>query len=128
MSHVAILTGAGDKAFCAGFDLVHSNEGDPLEFGPTGMGGVISRHGMTKPVIAAVNGYAMGGGFEIALACHLIVADPGAAIALSEVRHGLIAGAGGIVRITRKMPAMIATELLLTAGEWGPRRPPDGVS
>lgn len=118
---IAILTGAGDIAFCAGFDLVHSEEGDPLEFGPTGMGGVISRRDMTKPVIAAVNGYAMGGGFEIALACHLVVADPNAQFALSEVRHGLIAGAGGIVRAARKLPPTIATELLLTGRRMGAR-------
>lgn len=116
---VAILTGVGDKAFCAGFDLVHTNEGEPLEFGPTGMGGVISRPRMDKPVIAAVNGYAMGGGFEIALACHLVVADPSAQFALSEVKHGLVAGAGGIVRVARKLPPMIATELLLTGRRMG---------
>jgi acetyl-CoA C-acetyltransferase len=116
---VAILTGAGDKAFCAGFDLVHSVEGDPLEFGPTGMGGVISRSGMDKPVIAAVNGFAMGGGFEIALACHLVVADARAQFALSEVKHGLVAGAGGIVRAAQKLPPAIATELILTGRRMG---------
>ena len=69
---------------------------------------------MTKPVIAAVNGFAMGGGFEIALACHLVVADESAQFALSEVRVGLIAGAGGIVRLPRAIPPKIATELILT--------------
>src|SRR5712691_11843568 len=69
---------------------------------------------MPKPVIAAVNGYAMGGGCEIALACHLVVADATAQFALSEVRVGLVAGAGGLVRLPRSIPPKIATEMILT--------------
>jgi acetyl-CoA C-acetyltransferase len=69
---------------------------------------------MPKPVIAAVNGYAMGGGLEIALACHLVVADATAQFALSEVRVGLIAGAGGLVRLPRTVPPKVATEMILT--------------
>jgi acetyl-CoA C-acetyltransferase len=69
---------------------------------------------MPKPVIAAVNGYAMGGGCEIALACHLVVADATAQFALSEVKVGLIAGAGGIIRLPRTVPAKVATEMILT--------------
>ena len=69
---------------------------------------------MTKPVIAAVNGYAMGGGCEIALACHLVVADETAQFALSEVKVGLVAGAGGVVRLPRTIPPKVATEMILT--------------
>ena len=111
---VAIITGAGDKAFCTGNDLVYSASGKPMYVPLTGFAGITSRRGMTKPVIAAVNGFAMGGGFEIALACHLVVADESAQFALSEVRVGLIAGAGGIVRLPRAIPPKIATELILT--------------
>jgi acetyl-CoA C-acetyltransferase len=69
---------------------------------------------MPKPVIAAVNGFAMGGGTEIALACHLVVADASAQFALSEVKVGLIAGAGGLVRLPRTVPEKVATEMILT--------------
>jgi acetyl-CoA C-acetyltransferase len=69
---------------------------------------------MPKPVIAAVNGYAMGGGCEIALACHLVVADATAQFALSEVKVGLAAGAGGLVRLPRTVPEKVATEMILT--------------
>jgi acetyl-CoA C-acetyltransferase len=86
-----------------------------------------NRSDLPKPVIAAVNGYAMGGGCEIALACHLIVADENARFALSEVRVGLVAGAGGLVRLPRTIPPKVATEMILTgrrisaaeAHEWG---------
>lgn len=111
---VAIITGAGSTAFCAGNDLVHSASGRPSTVPRTGMGGLTNRTDMTKPVIAAVNGYALGGGFEIALACHLVVADDSAQFALPEVRVGLVAGAGGIVRLPRRIPPTVATELILT--------------
>jgi len=111
---VAILTGAGDKAFCAGNDLVYTASGKPMWIPLNGFAGLTSRRGMTKPVIAAVNGFAMGGGFEIALACHLIVADANARFALSEVRVGLFAGAGGLVRLPRSIPPKKAHELILT--------------
>jgi len=111
---VAILTGAGGKAFSAGNDLVYTASGKPMWVPKNGYAGLTSRPGMTKPVIAAVNGYAMGGGFEIALACHLIVADAGAQFALSEVRVGMVAGSGGLVRLPRAIPPIIATEMILT--------------
>jgi acetyl-CoA C-acetyltransferase len=79
-----------------------------------GFAGLTSRRDMPKPVIAAVNGYAMGGGCEIALACHLVVADATAQFALSEVKVGLIAGAGGLVRLPRTVPPKVATEMILT--------------
>jgi acetyl-CoA C-acetyltransferase len=69
---------------------------------------------MPKPVIAAVNGFAMGGGCEIPLACHLVVADATAQFALSEVKVGLVAGAGGVVRLPRTVPPKVATEMILT--------------
>jgi acetyl-CoA C-acetyltransferase len=69
---------------------------------------------MRKPGIAVVNGFAMGGGFEIALACHLVVADSAAVFGLPEVKVGLIAGAGGIVRLPRALPRTLATEMILT--------------
>ncbi|HEU5391844.1 MAG TPA: acetyl-CoA acetyltransferase [Streptosporangiaceae bacterium] len=111
---VAILTGAGDKAFSAGNDLVYSASGQPMWVPKNGFAGLTGRPSMPKPVIAAVNGFAMGGGCEIALACHLVVADETARFALSEVRVGLVAGAGGLVRLPRTVPAKLATEMILT--------------
>ncbi|WP_159662017.1 acetyl-CoA acetyltransferase [Streptomyces mexicanus] len=111
---VAILTGAGDKSFSAGNDLKYSASGKPMWVPKNGFAGLTSRRNMTKPVIAAVNGYAMGGGCEIALACHLTVADETAKFALSEVKVGLAAGAGGLVRLPRAIPRKIATEMILT--------------
>jgi acetyl-CoA C-acetyltransferase len=111
---VAILTGAGDKAFSAGNDLVYSASGQPVWVPKNGFAGLTSRRHMPKPVIAAVNGYAMGGGCEIALACHLVVADATARFALSEVKVGLVASAGGLVRLPRTVPPKVATEMILT--------------
>ncbi|MBE9373787.1 enoyl-CoA hydratase/isomerase family protein [Saccharopolyspora sp. HNM0983] len=111
---VAILTGAGDKAFSAGNDLHYSASGKPMWVPKNGFAGLTSRRDMTKPVIAAVNGYAMGGGCEIALACPLVVAADTATFALSEVRVGLVAGAGGLVRLPRTVPPKLATEMILT--------------
>ena len=116
---VAIITGAGDKAFSAGNDLVYSASGKPLWVPKNGFGGLTSRRHMTKPVIAAVNGFAMGGGCEITLACHLVVADTTAQFALSEVKVGLIAGAGGVVRLPRTVPPKVATEMILTGRRIG---------
>jgi acetyl-CoA C-acetyltransferase len=111
---VAILAGAGDKAFSAGNDLIYSASGKPAWTPKNGFAGLTSRRDLPKPVIAAVNGYAMGGGLEIALACHLVVADATAQFALSEVKVGLIAGAGGLVRLPRTVPPKVATEMILT--------------
>jgi acetyl-CoA C-acetyltransferase len=111
---VAILVGAGTKAFSAGNDLAYSASGKPVWVPKSGFAGLTSRAGMTKPVIAAVNGFAMGGGFEIALACHLVVADERATFALPEVKVGLVPGAGGAARLPRAIPEKIAAELILT--------------
>jgi acetyl-CoA C-acetyltransferase len=116
---VAILTGAGAKAFSAGNDLLWSASGKPLTVPKNGFAGLTSRRHLPKPVIAAVNGFAMGGGFEIALACHLVVADATARFALSEVKVGLVAGAGGLVRLPRMLPSKLATELILTGRRIG---------
>jgi acetyl-CoA C-acetyltransferase len=116
---VAIITAEGDKAFCAGNDLVYSASGKPVCVPLNGFGGLTSRRNMHKPVIAAVNGFAMGGGFEIALACHLVVADESATFALSEVKVGLIAGAGGAVRLPRSIPPKMANELIVTGRRIG---------
>jgi len=116
---VAIVTGEGGKAFCAGNDLVYSAGGKPMYVPLNGFGGLTSRRNMHKPVIAAVNGFALGGGFEIALACHLVVADESAKFALSEVKVGLVAGAGGVIRLPRAIPPKVANELILTGRRIG---------
>lgn len=111
---VAILTGAGDKAFCAGHDLKQQASGGGLTTPPKGFGGLTARFDLTKPVIAAVNGVAMGGGFELALACDLLVADSKASFALPEVRVGLAALAGGLQRLPRQIGLKQAMGMLLT--------------
>lgn len=116
-SWVAIITGAGDKAFSAGNDLKYS-----AEHGMTasvvnaagGFGGITLRFDLFKPVIAAVNGVALGGGFEIALACDIIVAADHARFGLTEPRVGLAAAAGGMQRLPRQIPLKIAMGLMLT--------------
>ena len=116
---VAIITGAGDKAFCAGNDLKYHAElrartgGRPVS-PPKGFGGLTNRHDLDKPVIAAVNGVAMGGGFEIALACDMIIASDQARFALPEPRVGLAAGASGMQRLSRQIPLKKAMGMLLT--------------
>ncbi|MBW2269695.1 MAG: enoyl-CoA hydratase/isomerase family protein [Deltaproteobacteria bacterium] len=111
---VAIITGAGERAFCAGNDLKFQASGGRGEMPSTGFGGLTSRFDNVKPVIAAVNGLAMGGGFEIALACDLIVAAETAVFALPEPRVGLAALAGGMHRLPRQIGLKQAMGLLLT--------------
>jgi enoyl-CoA hydratase/carnithine racemase len=111
---VAIVTGRGDRAFSAGNDLVHQAEGGQVVPAPRGMGGLTNRFDLTKPVIAAVNGYAMGGGFEIALACDLIVASERAIFALPEPHVGLSALAGGLHRLPRQIGHKQAMGMILT--------------
>ena len=112
---VAIVTGAGDRAFCAGNDLKHQAEGGVMTLPPSGFGGLASRFDLTKPVIAAVNGVAMGGGFEVALACDLIIASEQAVFAFPEPRVGLAALAGGLHRLPREIGLKRAMGMLLTA-------------
>jgi enoyl-CoA hydratase/carnithine racemase len=111
---VAIVTGAGDRAFCAGNDLKFQAQGGRIEMPPAGFGGLTARYQLVKPVIAAVNGVAMGGGFEIALACDLIIASERATFALPEPRVGLAALAGGMHRLPRQIGLKNAMGMLLT--------------
>jgi len=115
---VAILTGAGEQAFSTGNDLKYTAAGNPWWIPRTGFGGLTNRT-RTKPIIAAVNGFAMGGGAEISLACDIVVADENLKFALSEVRVGLIAGAGGLVRLPRQLPKKVAMEMILTGRRLG---------
>ena len=117
---VAILSGAGERAFCAGSDLKYeadlTGRGDNashLAFG--GFGGLTDpRFKIQKPIIAAVHGYALGGGFELALACDLIIATEQAQFGLPEPRVGVVAGAGGMHRLPRQLPLKTAMGMLLT--------------
>jgi enoyl-CoA hydratase/carnithine racemase len=111
---VAIITGAGDRAFSAGNDLKYQASGGQMSTPSAGFGGLTSRFDNPKPVIAAVNGVAMGGGFEIALACDLIIASANAVFALPEPRVGLAALAGGIHRLPRQIGMKQAMGMLLT--------------
>ncbi len=116
---VAIVTGAGDKAFCAGNDLRFQAEGNVRKRCPTGFAGLTERYDLNKPVIAAVNGFAMGGGFETALACDLIIAAENAVFALPEPRVGLMAGAGGVHRLPRIIGQKRALGMILTGRRVG---------
>ncbi len=112
---VAILTGAGEKAFSAGNDLKWTaKHGLPTRHPKGGFGGITRRFDLWKPVIAAVNGFALGGGFEMALACDIIVAADHARFGLPEPRVGLMAAAGGVHRLPRHIPLKIAMGLMLT--------------
>jgi dehydration protein DpgD len=113
---VAIITGAGEKAFSAGNDLKYSAQHGmgAVATGKGGFGGITARFDLFKPVIAAVNGFALGGGFEIALACDVIVAADHARFGLPEPRVGLAALAGGMQRLPRHIPPKIAMGLMLT--------------
>ncbi len=111
---VAIVTGAGDRAFSAGNDLKFQAGGGDMRQPRAGFAGLTSRFDLWKPVIAAVNGVAMGGGFEIALACDLIVASDRAVFALPEPRVGLAALAGGLHRLPRAIGTKRALGMILT--------------
>lgn len=112
---VAILTATGDKAFCAGADLSEAavGHGQDLTAGGNGFAGFVNAK-RRKPWIAAVRGFAVGGGTELTLACDLAVAGRSATFGLPEVCRGLIAAAGGLYRAPRTLPPRIATELVLT--------------
>jgi enoyl-CoA hydratase/carnithine racemase len=111
---VAILTGAGDKAFSAGNDLKFQAGGGRVESPPSGFGGLTSRFDNPKPVIAAVNGLALGGGFELVLACDIAIASERASFGLPEPRVGLAALAGGLHRLPRQIGLKPAMGMLLT--------------
>ncbi|KAH8704744.1 putative carnitinyl-CoA dehydratase [Talaromyces proteolyticus] len=117
---VAVITGKGAKAFCAGQDLIEqrnrTSDEKPRQQGlahpPGGFAGLSRRRGK-KPVVAAVNGYALGGGFEICLNCDMVVASPTATFGLPEAQVGLYAAAGGLARITRIAGLQIASEVAM---------------
>jgi len=111
---VAIVTGAGDRAFCAGNDLKYHAETGRLGASDKGFGGITSRYACAKPILAAVNGIAYGGGFEIALACDLVIASESARFALPEPRVGIAALTGGLHRLPRQIGLKPAMGLLLT--------------
>ena len=114
---VAIITGSGDRAFSAGNDLKHAAAagGEIDRTGWSGgFGGITARFDLFKPIIAAVNGVALGGGFEIALASDIIVASENASFGLPEPRVGLVAGAGGMHRLPRMIPFKVAMGMMLT--------------
>lgn len=115
---VAILTGGGEKFFCPGWDLKAAAEGDAVDgnYGVGGFGGLQELRDMNKPVIAAVNGIACGGGLELALSADIILAADHASFALPEIRSGTVADAAS-VKLPKRIPYHIAMELLLT-GRW----------
>jgi enoyl-CoA hydratase len=117
---VLILTGAGGT-FSAGMDLKGFLTGDNPTAGGRGFAGITERPPAT-PVIAAVEGYALAGGFEIALSCDLIVASETAKFGLPEVRRGLVAGAGGLLRLPRRVPYHLAMEIALTGEHFTAQR------
>jgi crotonobetainyl-CoA hydratase len=119
--HVAIVTGAGDRFFSAGWDLKAAAEGEAVDadHGPGGFAGLTEMFDLNKPVIAAVNGLAVGGGFELALACDLIFAAEHAEFFLPEVSIGMIPDSGGVFRLPRRLPRSIAMEMLLTGRRMG---------
>jgi crotonobetainyl-CoA hydratase len=119
----AVITGPGERVFSAGWDLRELASGDynpddnldpVIGEGPGGFAGITAFHDLLKPVVAAVNGPAVGGGFEIALACDVIVAADHAYFALPEMQRGFLADAGAVQRLPRRIPYNVAVELLLT--------------
>lgn len=115
---VAIITGAGEKFFCPGWDLKAAADGDAVDgdYGIGGFGGLQELPDMNKPVIAAINGIACGGGLELALSCDLILAAEHATFALPEIRSGTVADAASI-KLPKRIPYHVAMEMLLT-GRW----------
>ncbi|MFF8988882.1 enoyl-CoA-hydratase DpgD [Streptomyces sp. NPDC014983] len=128
---VGVLTGAGDRSFSVGQDLRELAERNragiirPSTFGSRGAVGwprLTERFSLAKPLVARVNGYALGGGFELALACDIVVAAEHAVFALPEVKRGLVAGAGGVFRMTSQLPFKTALGYLLTGREFSAQR------
>ncbi|MHB8289201.1 MAG: crotonase/enoyl-CoA hydratase family protein [Acidimicrobiales bacterium] len=118
-----VLTGSGDKAFSAGMDLKAFAAGEmgDITQSPGGFAG-FTRRSFPKPIIAAVNGAALAGGFEMVLACDLIVAADHAVFGIPEVKRGLVAGAGGLIRLQTRLPLSVALELALTGETIGAER------
>lgn len=117
---VAVLQTAGQRFFCAGFDLKAAAGGDPVDgdYGVGGFGGLQELPDLGKPVLAAVEGMAVGGGFELALSCDLVYATAGSTFGLPEIKAGTLADAA-TVKLPKRMPYHVAMDLLLT-GRWMP--------
>src|ERR1700760_4481777 len=113
---IGILTGTGGT-FCAGMDLKAFLRGEQVALPGRGLAG-FTQAPPKKPLIAAVEGYALAGGFELALSCDLIVASEEARFGLPEVSRGLVAAAGGLLRLPRRIPYHIAMEIALTGGHF----------
>ncbi|MBC8445190.1 MAG: crotonobetainyl-CoA hydratase [Rhodospirillaceae bacterium] len=115
---VAIVTGGGEKFFCAGWDLKAAAHGESpeIDYGVGGFGGLQELPDLNKPVIAAVNGMALGGGFELALSADMIIAADHASFSLPEIKAGTLADAATI-KLPRRIPHHVAMDLLLT-GRW----------
>jgi enoyl-CoA hydratase len=112
---VVVVTGAGDKAFSAGMDLKAFAAGEAGDImGANGGFAGLTQRTFDKPIIAAVNGHALAGGCEIMLACDLVVAVEGATFGIPEVKRGLFAGAGALIRLPKRIPTVLALELALT--------------
>jgi crotonobetainyl-CoA hydratase len=119
---VGVIVGAGDRIFSAGWDLKEVAEpdfdpmldNDPLLGHGPGLAGIVEYHDLLKPVIAAVNGAAVGGGFEIALACDVILAAEHAFFQLPEMQRGFLADSGAVQRLPRRLPYNVAIEMLLS--------------
>ena len=112
---VVVITGAGDKAFSAGMDLkaFARGEGGEITAASGGFAGLSTRQ-FPKPIIAAVNGSCLAGGFEIMLSCDLVVAADHAVFGIPEAKRGLIAGAGGLIRMPKRLPMAVALEMAMT--------------
>lgn len=120
---VGVIIGSGERVFSAGWDLkdvasagfdAASDADNETGHGPGGFAGIVEYHGLLKPVIAAINGVAVGGGFEIALACDLIIAADHAYFELPEMQRGFLADSGAIQRLPKRIPQNVAKDLLLT--------------
>jgi len=112
-TRVAIIAGTGSKFFSAGWDLT-TNEDPRDRYSPGGFAGLTELFELSKPIICAVNGMAVGGGFELALSCDLIVAADHATFFLPEANMGLVPDSGGILRLPKAIPKAIAMEMMLT--------------
>ena len=113
---VAIITGAGERFFSAGWDLKAAAEGEApdADFGPGGFAGLTELFNLDKPVIAAVNGYAFGGGFELALAADMIICSRNAIFSVPEAKLGIVPDSGGMLRLPKILPPAIAMEMMMT--------------
>jgi crotonobetainyl-CoA hydratase len=120
---VGVIIGSGDRVFSAGWDLkdvaasdfdAAADANNELGHGEGGFAGITEYHGLLKPVVAAINGVAIGGGFEIALACDMIVASDQAYFELPEMQRGFLADSGAIQRLPKRIPYNVAKDLLLT--------------